>query len=190
MTVLFSYQELKTRLSESTIIPPHGSILRLEGEEIMVMARAYCLDAVTFARDSDPVNELAACWYALAWLDCGECQGVVRTGSHGREWPPGSPDIGPEAGEKLKEKTFRYQRMLTGACNGVERSGEEDTIPGDAANRILAVGRLFLAWGGEFIRTGRMDSALACFSYGHGWLDCGVRTGLFRITGARDLFTV
>jgi hypothetical protein len=190
MTVPFSYQELSARLSEGLIIPPQGSISFREGEEVMEMAMAYWRDAATFSSDSDPVNELAATWYALAWLDCGECLGVIRTGSHGREWPPGPNAIGQDEGKKLEEKTFRYQRLLAGACNGLERAGEEETIPGEAANRILAVGRLFLAWGGEFIRTGRMDSALACFSYGHGWLDCGVRTGMFRITGSRDLFTV
>jgi hypothetical protein len=190
MTAQSSCGELRARLSDGRIIPPPGSISHREGEEVMEMARAYCLDATTFSEDSDPVNELAACWYALAWLDCGECLGVIRTGSHGRKWPPGSNAIGQDEREKIEEKTFRYQRLLAGACNGLERAGEEETIPGEAANRILAVGQLFLAWGGEFIRTGRMDSALACFSYGHGWLDCGVRTGLFRITGARDLFTV
>jgi hypothetical protein len=190
MTALSSCDELRARLSDVRIIPPPGSISHREGEEVMEMARAYCLDATTFSEDSDPVNELAACWYALAWLDCGECLGVISTVRPRREWPPGSPAIGPEGREKLEEKTFRYQRLLNAACNGLKRSGEEETIPGEAADRILVVGRVFLAWGGEFIRTGRMDSALACFSYGHGWLDCGVRTGLFRITGARDLFTV
>jgi len=190
MTALSSCGELRTRLSDGRIIPPPGSISHQEGVEIMEMARAYSLDAATFSEDSDPVNELAACWYALAWLDCGESLGIISTVLPGREWPPGSPAIGPDGRVKLDEKTFRYQRMLIGASGSLVPSGEEETIPGEAAERILAVGRLFLAWGGEFIRAGRMDSALACFSYGHGWLDCGVRTGLFRITGARDLFTV
>jgi hypothetical protein len=32
-------------------------------------------------------------------------------------------------------------------------------------------------------------SALAAYSYAYGWLDCGVRAGLLRITGDRHLFT-
>jgi hypothetical protein len=28
------------------------------------------------------------------------------------------------------------------------------------------------------------------YSYGHGWLDAGVRSGIFRITGNGDLFTI
>lgn len=190
MTDRSSCNELLARLSGATILPLPGSIAHREGEEVMEMARAYCRDAGTFSRHSDPVNELAACWYALAWLDCGECLGIVSTTFPGRAWPPVSPEIGPESTEKLEEKTIRYQRLITEACNGLERAGEKETVPGDAADRIQAVGRLFLTWGGEFIRAGRMDAALACFSYGHGWLDCGVRTGLFRITGARELFTV
>ena len=154
------------------------------------MARAYCRDAGTFSRNSDQVNELAACYYALAWLDCGECLGVVSTAFPGRAWPPVLPEIGPESAGKLEEKTFRYQRLLDAACNDLERAADEETVPGITADRILAVGRIFLAWGGEFIRAGRLGPALACFSYGHGWLDCGVRTGFFRITGDRDLFTV
>jgi hypothetical protein len=182
--------ELLARLSEGTITSPPRSISHREGEEVMEMARAYCRDAGTFSRDSDQVNELAACWYALAWLDCGECLGIVTTVFPGREWPPVSPGIAPGGGGRLEEKTFRYRRLLTEACISLERAGEEETVPGEAADRILEVGRVFLAWGGEFIRTGQLDSALACFSYGHGWLDCGVRTGIFRITGTRELFTV
>jgi hypothetical protein len=37
---------------------------------------------------------------------------------------------------------------------------------------------------------GRQEEALACFSYGHGWLDCGVETGLFSICANREMFTV
>ena len=79
MTDRSSCSELLARLSDSVIIPPPGSISHREGEEVMEMARAYCRDAGTFSRNSDPVNELAACWYALAWLDCGECLGIVST---------------------------------------------------------------------------------------------------------------
>ncbi|MBP1927648.1 hypothetical protein J2741_000195 [Methanolinea mesophila] len=191
MTVPSPCDELRARLSGSNALhAPEGSIFHREGEEILGMARAYCRDAATFSRDSDLVNEFAACWYALAWLDCGECLGIVSTSGARREWPPGPSGIGPEEKEKLDEKTFRYQRLLSGACTGLEPAAERETVPCEAADRVLTVGRVFLAWGGEYIRMGQMDAALACFSYGHGWLDCGVRTGLFRITGERDLFTV
>jgi hypothetical protein len=33
-------------------------------------------------------------------------------------------------------------------------------------------------------------NALTAFSYGYGWLDCGVRAGLFSIDGDRHLFTI
>jgi hypothetical protein len=190
MTVLPSCIELPVRLSDCRAVSPPGSICHREGGEVIEMALAYCRDAATFSQNCDPVNELAACWYALAWLDCGECLGIISTVPARREWPPGLPVIGPDAGEKLEEKAVRYQRLLTEACNGLERAGEGKTTPGDAADRILVVGKCFLAWGMGYLGEGRMNLALACFSYGHGWLDCGVRTGLFRITGARDLFAV
>jgi hypothetical protein len=36
----------------------------------------------------------------------------------------------------------------------------------------------------------RFEDALACFSYGHGWLDAAIRAGLIRITGNREIFAV
>ena len=37
---------------------------------------------------------------------------------------------------------------------------------------------------------GQKEDALACFSYGHGWLDAGVQAGLFAVIANRDIFTV
>jgi hypothetical protein len=39
-------------------------------------------------------------------------------------------------------------------------------------------------------KRGREEDALAAFSYGHGWLDAAVTTGLFRIRAHHKLFTV
>ncbi len=35
-----------------------------------------------------------------------------------------------------------------------------------------------------------LSSALRHFSYGYGWLDAGVRTGILSIAGDRTLFTI
>lgn len=41
--------------------------------------------------------------------------------------------------------------------------------------------------GARFFDGGDPVNALVCFSYGHAWLDAGVRLGVFRVT-KKDLF--
>jgi uncharacterized protein len=58
------------------------------------------------------------------------------------------------------------------------------------AVRVLMIAETY-AGRGRWLRTkNRHEDALASFSYGHGWLDAGVRAGLFVIIAERDLFTV
>ena len=42
----------------------------------------------------------------------------------------------------------------------------------------------------HFFEKGDYINAFACVNYAHGWLDAGVRAGLFRVLSSRDLFTV
>jgi hypothetical protein len=36
--------------------------------------------------------------------------------------------------------------------------------------------------GSHFMEAGDHVNALVCFSYGHAWLDAGVRLGMFKVT--------
>jgi hypothetical protein len=59
-----------------------------------------------------------------------------------------------------------------------------------AAERVLAITSVYARQGGVFRLLGQPQDALACFSYGHGWLDAAVRSGIFSLVSDRDLFTV
>jgi hypothetical protein len=41
----------------------------------------------------------------------------------------------------------------------------------------------------HFIEEGDLVNALVCFSYGHAWLDAGVKLGVFKVSD-ENLFTI
>jgi hypothetical protein len=81
----------------------------------------------------------------------------------------------------LEEKTDRYERLLAAALSAADPVAPPGTPLGEAA--------AYLADGREFREADDPVNALAAFSYGHGWLDCGVRVGLFDVPEDTDLFT-
>jgi hypothetical protein len=56
-----------------------------------------------------------------------------------------------------------------------------------AADDYLNMARCYYSDGVHFLGTGDLVNALVCFSYGHAWLDAGVRLGVF-LTTKKDLF--
>jgi hypothetical protein len=96
----------------------------------------------------------------------------------------------PSFAEKLAEKTRRYQRLLDTARASVKCAGEPATAVCQFSENVLFTATLYAAQGTRYLSAGTYEDALACFSYGHGWLDAGVTAGLFVITGNHDLFTV
>ena len=92
-------------------------------------------------------------------------------------------------GERLREKRERYGKMLSGALEAVECSPDPGSPLFPAATHILARAANLLGEGDLHAKGGRDADALACYSHGHGWLDAGVRAGLFRVLHSRDLFT-
>jgi hypothetical protein len=89
----------------------------------------------------------------------------------------------------LDEKTERYERLLAEALSVAEPLAPPGTALGEAAADCEEMARAYLADGREFRDAGDPVNALAAFSYGHGWLDCGVRVGLFAVPEGTDLFT-
>jgi hypothetical protein len=91
----------------------------------------------------------------------------------------------------LAEKTDRYEGMLADALAAAEPAVPPDTPLGAAADDCAEMARSYLADGRHFREQGDPVNALAAFSYGYGWLDCGVRIGLFAVPDdARgELFT-
>jgi hypothetical protein len=170
-------------------IAPRSALSILAGD-ISEMVTAYRYDGISFFQAGDRVNSLAGCWYALGWLDTGCCLGLLKTPHFNRTWPDVTGTFDKDNQVRLDEKTGRYENMLGRAIQSVNSAPEQNTDAYVIADRLLVVARLFHSWGTYSINRKESGFPLACFSYGYGWLDCGVRTGFFRICGSRDLFTI
>ncbi|RXE55212.1 hypothetical protein ABH15_13145 [Methanoculleus taiwanensis] len=92
--------------------------------------------------------------------------------------------------DRLHEKTTRYERMLSEAITAVETGPDRASLLSEAAEMVVAEARRGHLDGSLHLRNQEYAAALSLFSYGYGWLDAGVRAGLLRVTGRRDLFTV
>lgn len=167
---------------------PKATILNGVAAEILEMVNSYASDAQVFLKKGDCVNAFAAAAYGYGWLDCGIYLGFIA----GRETSPIPTlenTVPKELTEHLTEKTNRYQRMLKDAVNCVEISPDAGSVMYAAAEKILRTANSHLSAGSMIIRADLVN-ALSIFSYGYGWLDCGVRAGLFKIKGDRHLFTI
>ena len=90
----------------------------------------------------------------------------------------------------LQEKTDRYERMLADALAEVTVAVPGETPLGAAAAECEEMARSYLDDGRHFRDEDDPVNALASFSYGYGWLDAGVRMGLFDVPTDSHLFTV
>jgi len=89
----------------------------------------------------------------------------------------------------LAEKTGRYEQMLADAVAVAEPRPPTGTPLGDAAADVLEMAESYLDDGRHFRAEDDLVNALASYSYGYGWLDAGVRMGLFAVPDDTDLFT-
>ncbi len=89
----------------------------------------------------------------------------------------------------LAEKTDRYERMLADAIDAAEPRPPADTPLGGAAADVAEMAASYLEDGRHFRANDDPVNALASYAYGHGWLDAGVRMGLFAVPDDTDLFT-
>lgn len=170
---------------------PHTTLER-DASAVMEMAEAYLKDGTTFYNKGDLVNALAAFFYGAGWLHFGIASGLIICNSK----KPFCPFTGPwerlplSFSKKLKEKTHRYEQLLKTARSSVECAGERETTSNNFSGIVLYITSLYAAQGARYHEARAYEDALACFSYGHGWLDAGVTCGYFRIIAHRDLFTV
>lgn len=184
---------LATLVDRTVIASPEKTPLSTTGGTILVMARAYAEDGKTFSTTGDLVNALAGYYYGFGWLHFGWVCGLL-------EKPETALDCCPFQGQcerlpatcapKLSEKTARYARLLDTARAAVVPAADPATNMHDFSCRILAIAGCYITQGVNYQRAGVFEDSLACYSYGHGWLDAAVRSGLFRIAGHRELFTV
>ncbi|SFL10239.1 hypothetical protein SAMN04487950_2459 [Halogranum rubrum] len=90
----------------------------------------------------------------------------------------------------LEEKTDRYERMFADALDEAEIAVPVETPLGDAAAECREMAESYLTDGRHFREEDDLVNALASFSYGYGWLDAGVRMGLFAVPDDSHLFTM
>lgn len=184
--------DLLATLTGTAAIPaPENTPLHRTAEAVLVMAGAYESDGRTFLVSGDPVNALASAWYGCGWFHFGISYGLL-----GMSLPAGCPFLSPcerlppVFSGKLTEKAHRYRKLLDTARTSVKGAGEPSAISYGFSQRVLLIASVYAVQGGRCLRNGASEDALACFSYGHGWLDAGVTAGLFSITDNHDLFTV
>ncbi len=81
----------------------------------------------------------------------------------------------------LEEKTHNYRDKLDEAIGSLELTSEE------SAEEFKEMAESYLEDGIHFMDNNNYPDALAAFSYGHAWLDAGIRLGFF-ITDREELF--
>ena len=93
--------------------------------------------------------------------------------------------------EDLNKKTYKYERMLKEALGKIEKSPNERSYLMNAAEDFLNMADSYYKDGIYFLDKGNIIDALASFSYGHAWLDAGMRLGIFKSKDEDyELFTI
>jgi len=180
-------------LDDTACCPPERSPYGITAASILHMARAYESDGTSFLTGEDPVNALAAFLYAFGWLHCGTASGLLIGRGNRSLSCPFTDTFDPVPASqfvKRDEKTSRYARLLDTALASVTPAPDPATPLHACARDILFISEIYLHRGRHLISSRHNEDALACFSYGHGWLDAGVQAGLFTIHANREIFTV
>jgi hypothetical protein len=170
-------------------IAPKTTVLGQAGETVFRMVDAYERDGNLFLEKGDPVNAIACLGYACGWLDGGIFLGLVTCAAR-PEMGSSMEHMEQRDPSRLREKTDRYYHLLKEGLSALESAPDEGSVLWKGADEMLVQAGIALVRGREECFKKNLLDALWWFSYGHGWLDAGVRTGLFRITGRRELFTV
>jgi len=190
MNTLELKAELEARFGGADVLPAGRTALSGCAKEVLGMMDAYLRDGDTFRERGDIPNALASFAYALGWSDAATSLGLISTPRTGFPLTSGEPGHAGEEDIRFAEKTRKYDRHLGTAMNHLRPASEEGSCLHGSAERFLLVARVFHDHGHQCQQNGDAPEALASYSYGSGWLDAGVRTGLFRISGSRELFTI
>ncbi|MEN6610418.1 MAG: DUF357 domain-containing protein [Methanoregulaceae archaeon] len=182
---------LEEKLAGTQIILPYRALLYPVARAIPEMGAAYLADGRSFSRKGDLVNGIGCFCYGLGWLDAGVSLGLLTAKPAACRYGSWRVAALPDhlAGH-LAEKSTRYERLLSLALDAVEVSPERESPLSLAGERIHLVSSAFLREGRRSQGEGDRPRALALFSYGHGWLDTGVRSGLFRVLAHREIFAL
>jgi hypothetical protein len=182
--------EMASAFGQVKPVPERGTPLGDTAAEIREMILCYAADGEVFFRKGDLVNAAAAFAYGSGWLDAGICLGYLT----GERRVFSGPDerlpehLSDHLSDHLSEKTGRYRKMLERAVASVYILPDTETVLYHAAEHVLKQAETGFQRG--VLMLPDELHALCCFSYGYGWLDAGVRSGLFGIRENRELFTI
>jgi hypothetical protein len=190
MNTLELKTELEARFAGTFVLPADRTALSGCAEEVIDMIDAYRRDGDTFLERGDHPNALASFAYALGWSDAATCMGLISTPRTGFPLSSGGSEHAGEGDTRFSDKSRKYDYHLGKAMAHLGPAAEEGSCLYGSAERFLRVARVFHDHGHQCQQNGDLPGALASYSYGSGWLDAGVRTGLFRILGRRELFTI
>lgn len=181
---------LQEELDSTRIVAPEGTGLHATARDNLAMVNAYLNDSRAFFSSGDLVNALAASYYGEGWLHCGAACGLFSVAAPRCLFTKLPGPLPQDFYEKLREKAARYARLLATARGAIRPGPEAGTCLHGTAERVAVVAAVYLSKGDRFLAREEYGAALACFSYGHGWIDAGVRSGLFAVTGSREIFTI
>lgn len=89
--------------------------------------------------------------------------------------------------EITEEKLKKYFKLTARGLSEIKKHiivGQEDS-----AKEIIEMSSNYFSDAEHFKKKGDWVNAFAALNYAHGWIDCGVRTGIFDVHD-RNLFTV
>lgn len=89
----------------------------------------------------------------------------------------------------VKEYCLKYRGLLEKALSTIKINIENESFLKDIADNYLEMAKNYLADGKTLEEKGDFSRALASYSYAYGWIDAGVRIGLFYEVN-RNLFTL
>lgn len=95
----------------------------------------------------------------------------------------------PDDKADLHEKVNRYERLLKAALAKAAISPIESSHLHSVALDFTNMAQSYYQDGIHFLKKDDEVNALVCFSYGHAWLDAGVKLGVFTVDD-ETLFTV
>lgn len=89
----------------------------------------------------------------------------------------------------LEDKVKRYEELLRKALKAFEITPQGNSHLRKVAEDFSNMAGSYYDDGKHFMEEGDIVNALVCFSYGHAWLDAGVKLGVFKVSD-ENLFTI
>jgi len=91
---------------------------------------------------------------------------------------------------QLQEKVERYRKLTGKALEKVSIKAEQGSKDFQRAEEFLSMAENYFKDAKHFEENGKLEIALAAYSYAHAWLDAGVKAGF--LDGKQDdrLFTL